>query len=479
MIRRDSGLVFGGFLVLLVLASGMPAHASEATADAAPAAGAVEEAPYEPTPENLAAREWFQDARFGIFIHWGVYSVLGRGEWAMEIEKIPAAEYEKLAPQFNPAKFDAAQWVSLFKRSGAKYITITSKHHDGFAMWDSEVSDWDIVDRTPYGRDILKQLADECEKQGMKLFFYHSQLDWHHPDYYPRGTTGKRAGRPDSGDFGTYIQYMDTQLAELLSGRYGQVGGIWFDGWWDQQSYRVKKDDSIDPIETVVYWHIRRTYDKIHELQPACLVGSNHHVRPFAGEDFQMFERDLPGENKGGHSPHAKVGTLPLETCDTINGAWGFNVGDKRFKSVPELVHYLVRAAGRDANFLLNIGPRPDGTIDPESMARLEGVGRWMDKYAFTIRPTRGGPVEPQPWGVSTQTPDTVYLHILNPAAADAQGWLTLTGTGELAASDVQRAVGSEPVEWRLDDEQRLQVKVDKCSDEIDVVLAVPKATDS
>ena len=196
-----------------------------------------------------------------------------------------------------------------------------------------------------------------------------------------------------------------------------------------------------------------------------------------------MFERDLPGENKGGHSRDSKVGNLPLETCDTINGSWGFNAGDKNFKSVPELVHYLVRAAGRDANFLLNVGPRPDGTIDPESEARLEGIGAWMDTYAFTIRPTRGGPVEPQAWGVSTQTPETVYLHILNLAAADAEGWLTLTGTEKLAAtrlsspksSEIRRAVGREPVEWRRDDQGCLEVKVDKSTDEIDVVLALAK----
>jgi alpha-L-fucosidase len=462
-------------MVFLATADGSPAWASEATATANPAAGTVEDAPYVPTPENLAAREWFQEARFGIFIHWGVYSVLGRGEWAMNIEKIPADEYEKLADEFNPAKFDAAEWVSLFKRSGAKYITITSKHHDGFAMWDSQAGDWDIVDRTPYGRDILKQLADECDKQGMKLFFYHSQLDWHHPDYYPRGMTGRTAERPDSGDFQAYLEFMDAQLAELLSGKYGPVGGIWFDGWWDQQTKRFKGKESADSLETVVDWHIRRTYDKIHNLQPACLIGSNHHVAPFAGEDFQMFERDLPGENKGGHSPDAKIGELPLETCDTINGAWGFNASDRDFKSVPELVHYLVRAAGRDANFLLNVGPRPDGTIDPESTARLEGIGKWMDQYAFTIRPTRGGSVEPQYWGVSTQTSKTVYLHILNLSGADAQGWLTLIGTENLEAVDVQRAVGNEPVEWRRDGDGPLQVKVDKSTDEIDVVLAVPK----
>ena len=155
---------------------------------------------YQPTPENLKAREWFQDRKFGLFIHWGVYSVLGRGEWVMNNEKITVAEYEKLPAQFNPTEFNAAEWVAMAKDAGMKYITITSKHHDGFAMWATKQSDWDIVDRTPYHKDPLKMLADECHRQGIKLFFYHSQLDWHNPDYYPLGRTGHATGRPESGD---------------------------------------------------------------------------------------------------------------------------------------------------------------------------------------------------------------------------------------------------------------------------------------
>ena len=184
---------------------------------------------YQPAPANLAARRWFQEARFGLFIHWGVYSVLGDGEWVMNNRHIRVAEYEKVPAFFNPIDFDPAQWVSLAKAAGMKYITITSKHHDGFAMFDSKVSDWDIVDRTPYKKDVLKMLAEECHRQGVKLFFYHSHLDWHHPDYYPRGRTGHDAGRPESGDWNRYLDYMDAELKELLT-NYGEVGGIWFDG---------------------------------------------------------------------------------------------------------------------------------------------------------------------------------------------------------------------------------------------------------
>jgi alpha-L-fucosidase len=190
----------------------------------APPASRAQGSAYTPPPENLAARAWFQDAKFGLFVHWGVYSVLGDGEWVMNNKKIRVAEYEKLPAFFNPVAFDPAEWVALVKAAGMKYVTITSKHHDGFAMWDSKVSDWDVGDRTPYKKDILKMLADECRKQGVKLFFYHSQLDWHHPDYYPRGRTGRDTARSDSGEWLRYLDYMDAQLEELLTG-YGPVGG--------------------------------------------------------------------------------------------------------------------------------------------------------------------------------------------------------------------------------------------------------------
>ncbi len=257
------------------------------------------QAGYRPNAANLAAREWFQDARFGLFVHWGVYSVLGDGEWVMNNRRIPSADYEKLPALFNPVEFDPAEWVALAKAAGMKYITITSKHHDGFAMFDSRVSDYNIAARTPYKKDVLKALAEECRKQGVKLFFYYSQLDWHHPDYFPRGRTGQDAGRPEKGEWRHYIEYMNGQLRELLT-NYGEIGGIWFDGWWD----RPDAD-----------WQLDATYSLIHTLQPQALIGANHHRRPFDGEDFQMFEKDLPGGKTAEFNKDSEIGTLPLETC--------------------------------------------------------------------------------------------------------------------------------------------------------------------
>ncbi|HKB12334.1 MAG TPA: alpha-L-fucosidase [Vicinamibacterales bacterium] len=371
--------------------------ATGALASLAIAPGGAQPA-YRPSTANLAAREWFEGARFGLFVHWGVYSVLGDGEWVMNNRKIPIADYEKLPALFNPQQFDAAEWVALAKAAGMKYITITSKHHDGFAMFESKVSDYNIVARTPYRKDVLKALAEECRRQGLKLFFYYSQLDWHHPDYFPRGRTGADAGRADQGSWPKYIEYMNAQLRELLTG-YGEIGGIWFDGWWDRPA---------------ADWQLDRTYALIHQLQPQALVGANHHRRPFPGEDFQMFEKDLPGGKTAEFNKDSEIGDLPLETCETMNGAWGFNITDRRYKSTRDLVRYLARAAGADANFLLNVGPMPNGRIQPEFVTRLHEIGGWLSKNGEAIYGTRGGPIAPRPWGVTTKKGNRVYVHALD-----------------------------------------------------------------
>ena len=319
---------------------------------------------YTPTPENIKARQEFQDNKFGIFLHWGIYSMTAQGEWYMNTHNINRNEYAKLASGFYPSRFDAAEWVSAIKTSGAKYICITSRHHDSFSMFDTKESDFNIVDATPFKRDILKELAEECQKQGIKLHFYYSHLDWFRDDY-PEGNTGHGTGRPKGhGNWASYYKFMNKQLTELLT-NYGPVGAIWFDGIWDQP--------------TNFNWQLEEQYALIHKLQPSCLIGNNHHRTPYAGEDFQMFERDLPGENKAGFSAGQGISELPLETCETMNGMWGYRIEDQNYKSPKELIHYLVKAAGKNANLLMNIGPQPNGELPATAVEHLKQVGKWMN----------------------------------------------------------------------------------------------------
>lgn len=364
------------------------------------AAGSRAQTGYVPAPENLAARQSFADGRFGIFLHWGLYAMLGQGEWTMTNLDLNYREYEKLAGGFYPAKFDARAWVTAFREAGARYICFTTRHHDGFSMFHTGQSPYNIVDATPFARDVVKELAEECHRQGLRVHFYYSLIDWWREDA-PRGRTGLGTGRPaDKEDADAYFDFMKAQLTELLT-QYGEVGAIWFDGVWDQD-----RNPSFD-------WRLDELYSLIHRLQPACLIVNNHHLTPFEGEDVQAFERDLPGENTAGLSGQA-ISRLPLETCQTMNGMWGYKITDQNYKSVGTLVQYLVGAAGRGANLLLNIGPQPDGALPAAAVERLEGIGEWLRANGETVYGTEAGPVAPRDWGVTTRKGDKVYVHVLN-----------------------------------------------------------------
>lgn len=354
---------------------------------------------YVPTKENLQARDAFQDRKFGIFLHWGIYSMMGDGEWVMHNKNINYKEYEKLATGFYPSEFNAEEWVKSFRDAGVKYITITSRHHDGFSMFKTATSDYNIVDGTPFKRDVMKELAQACQKYGLVLSFYYSHLDWHRLDY-PLGSSGLGVGRPtDQQDWSSYYKFMNTQLTELLT-NYGPIGAIWFDGLWDKKGFD---------------WQLNEQYDLIHKLQPSCMVGNNHHIAVKYGEDMQIFERDLPGEDKVGYSKGVTVSTtIPLESCQTINDTWGYSATDNNYKSTKELIQMLVRAAGMNANLLLNIGPQPNGKLPQKALDRLKEMGEWTSKYGETIYGTRGGIVKPHEWGVTTQKGQKLYVHIMS-----------------------------------------------------------------
>jgi len=360
---------------------------------------------YQPSPENLAARNWFDSARFGMFIHWGAFAVPASGEWVMNERNIPYTEYHQLQYIFNPVRFDAKEWVSTAKRAGMQYITLITRHHDGFSDWDTKQSDWKITN-TDWKKDAVRLIADECRRQGIKLFVYYSLLDWYRADYqYETGRTGHGTGRTARSDWNHYIAFMKAQLTELLT-EYGPIAGVWFDGYWDQLPNDRDKNG-----KPAVDWHLEEIYAMIHQLQPQCLIGNNHHLSPIPGEDFQMFEKDLPGGNSTGFGG-ASVSSLPLETCETINNSWGFNITDTHYKSTKELIRLLVNAAGFGANLLLNIGPLPNGQIQPAFTERLDSMGSWLNKNGYSIYGTRGGYMKPQSWGAITEKGNNVYLHL-------------------------------------------------------------------
>lgn len=339
-----------------------------------------------------------------------------------------------MAGGFYPSKFDAARWVAAIKASGAKYITFTSRHHEGFSMFDTKYSDYNIVDATPFKRDVLKELADECHKQGIGLHLYYSHIDWYREDAV-WGRTGRGTGRPyPEGNWDSYYAFMNHQLTELLT-NYGPIGAIWFDGMWDQD-----QNPDFD-------WELDKQYALIHQLQPSCLIGNNHHLVPFPGEDIQIFERDLPGENKAGLSGQ-DISSLPLETCQTMNGMWGYKITDQNYKSAKELIQYLVGAAVKDANLLMNIGPQPDGELPEVAVQRLAEMGEWMKVYGETIYGTRGGCVAPHSWGGTTQKGNKLYVHILD--LKDKALFLPLIGQKVMKASYF---VDGTPVKYQKNQE--------------------------
>lgn len=407
-------------------------------------------AQYQASPEILKARTEFQDNKFGIYIHWGLYSMLGNGEWVMSNRNINYKEYTHLADGFYPSKFDAEEWVKAFKAAGARYVTFTTRHHDGFSMFKTSANNYNIVDGTPFHRDVLKELADACQKYGIKLHLYYSHVDWSRPDY-PQGWSGMGVGKPKNQyNYDSYLAFMKHQLTELLT-NYGPIGAIWFDGYWDQ-----KNNPKFD-------WRLDEQYSLIHRLQPSCLVANNHHKAPKPGEDLQTFEQDLPGQNTAGYSKGTVIGQLPLETVMTMNKVWGYDITDKKYKSSEYIIQHIIKAAGNNANYVINIGPRPDGKLPVEAVERLKAIGDWMGRYGETIYGTRGGIVRPHDWGVTTQKGNILYVHIMN--CQDRALFLPLT----------ERRVASARM---YDGHQK--VRVSKNAEGVTLELpAVPKGVDT
>ena len=339
---------------------------------------------------------WFREAKFGIFVHWGPYSVIGRHEWARHKLQIPQAEYDKYARQFNPVKFNAAEWTNLFRNAGARYMVITSKHHDGFSIYRSRISDYDM-EITPYAGDPLKQLAEAAQRSGLRLGFYHSIMDWKHPDYRPLRAWEHPKTYEQGGDLPRYLEFMKGQLRELLS-NYGDVATIWFDGEWEHKPEEINADG---------------IYDFVRSLQPNTLINDRlYNRRPGNKADFGTPEQFVPATGLTG----ADGKPLLWESCVTINGdSWGYNKYETDFKTDRDLIRMLIEVVSKGGNLLLNVGPRPDGTIQPEFVERLEAIGRWMNVNNEAIYETTASPFPRLPfYGRATVKGSTVYLHVFN-----------------------------------------------------------------
>lgn len=308
---------------------------------------------------SASAISEFKEDGFGMSVHWGLYSILAKHEWIMFQEKIPVKEYEKLMLRFNPVLFDAEEWVSLIKEAGMRSLLITSKHHDGFCMFDTKLTDYKVTN-TPFKRDPLAELAKACHRYGIKLHFYYSLLDWRHPDYL--------------SNWDSYVKYYQGQIRELCT-NYGKLGGILFDGWWPRMKFGPEQEHFLPRGD----WDLTGTYDLIHSLQPDAMVTNNHHILPLQGEDYQIFELDLPGENTTGFNT-TEIGDKPLATWQTMNKSWCYNKDDKEFKSVKDITKYLIECRKKGVYLHLNVGPMANGKFQVEEIERLKGIGEALSK---------------------------------------------------------------------------------------------------
>lgn len=390
--------------------------------------------------------DWWREARFGLFIHWGLYSIpagewkdrTDHAEWIRESAQIPLEQYDEFVSQFNPVNFNADEWVAMAKNAGMKYIVITSKHHDGFCLFDSKETDFDVMS-TPFKRDILKELSDACAKQGIALCFYHSIMDWHHPDYLPRRNW--ETSRPAEGaNMDSYVSHMKKQLKELLT-NYGKIGVIWFDGEWE---------------DTWTHDRGKDLYNYLRKLSPDLII-NNRVDKGRSGMagltkdstyygDFGTPEQEIPANGLPG---------VDWESCMTVNDHWGYNKNDQNWKSSEDLVHKLIDIASKGGNFLLNVGPTSEGVIPQASVDRLKDMGDWMKENGEAIYETQVSPFEKLDWGRCTQKEDgkntVLYLHVFD--------W---PNDGKLVVPGLQNKVVEA---YALKDKSKAELDVEKADD--------------
>ena len=420
----------------------------------------VASAEYTAEKWNLEARQKFAAQRFGIFIHWGLYANYAQGEWYLQQGKLNEAAYSRMMYGFCPSKFDAAEWVKTFRRSGAKYLTITSRHHDGFSLWPTKVDDGYNIANTPFKRDILGELAAACQREGIQLNFYYSLMDWHRTDY-PAGSVAATVAVPGrKADYPSYKRFMMAQIAELIDAYH--PGALWFDGEWEHAEHQA--DGSW---KRTLDWQFDDIYDLIHAKK--VLVANNNHQPIRAKEDIQLFERDLPGDHSdAGFSKNQPVTRdRPIEQCDVIQyNVWGYRIGETRFRTPEDVVALIVRAAAKDSNLLLNIGPDGSGQLPAEAVAVLDKVGAWFERNGESIYGTTAGGVSLAKDVVSTRKDGVLYLHFLNPSVSK------FAFKYEGAVSSVTELATGKSVKWERTASGDVVVTIDRQSgDAFDFVV--------
>jgi alpha-L-fucosidase len=334
-------------------------------------------APLTPTQTKQAATrdarmEWWHQAKFGMFIHWGLYSVIGQHEWAMEYEGVPIAQYEKLAKHFHPKPNAARDWARLAKKAGMKYMVMTTKHHEGFCHWDSKLTDYNAVKQGP-GRDLVREYVDAARAEGLHVGFYYSLMDWHHPD-------GAKC-KTDEAARKRFVEYTHGLIRELLT-NYGKIDVLWYDVDW--------------PL-TAAEWESERMNQMVFELQPEIIVNNRNGLEG----DFSTPEQNIEAAPAG----------RAWESCMTLNDSWGFNRGDDSWKTPKTIVANVTNCARSGGNYLLNIGPKPDGSIPEETVTVLEAVGKWLETNGKAIYGTERGSFG---WNVNanyTRRGNTLYIH--------------------------------------------------------------------
>ena len=440
-------------IVTSIAVSALPAEA-RAAEGGEPAGGEAAAIPEETQAQRDERMAWWRDGRFGMFIHWGLYAIPagewdgkpvdGIGEWIMDRANIPVDEYEKLAARFNPVEFDADEWARIAAEAGVKYVVITSKNHDGFCLFDTDATDYDVVDASPYGKDLLAPLAEACRKHGIKFCTYYSIMDWHHPAQDRNSEQRYNPTKMKDGRKAEYMAFMKRQLKELLDTCDPEV--LWFDGEWCD--WYTEEDG-------------REIYAYLRELKPNIIInnrvgkgrrgmeGLNKADQEYVG-DFGTPEQQIPATGLPG---------VDWESCMTMNDTWGFKKNDHNWKSTETLIRNLIDTSSKGGNFLLNVGPTAEGLIPAPSVERLAGMGKWLDVNGESIYGTTASPIGKPDWGRCTAKPGKVYLHVFD--------W---PSDGKLRVSGLE----SKPKKaYLLADKEQLPLAIESADG--DVVTALPE----